>query len=228
MLAGHYATALIAHQKYPSGTLLFFLLVSQFQDLLWLIFHYLGLEPTSPENALDVTISNIAVDMVYSHDLLPQALWAGIAYLIGRFIFRSNVIGLLALALVMGHFILDFFSGFPHHVFGEDTHQVGLGLYESNAYLAVLIEAVLVIAALWYYFAQETAAGIRRSLRNRMVIIGAFVYAILFMAMTATLSLRDRFGIPEFDPGFNTSIPTLAITYLGLIWILYRAVSQKD
>jgi hypothetical protein len=44
MIAAHYATALIAHQKFPKGTLLFFLIISQFQDVLWFLLHYLGLE----------------------------------------------------------------------------------------------------------------------------------------------------------------------------------------
>ncbi len=48
MLAGHYATALIAHQKSPKGTLLYFLIASQLQDLAWFTLHYLGLEPTKP------------------------------------------------------------------------------------------------------------------------------------------------------------------------------------
>ena len=47
MLAGHYATALVAYQKYPKGTLLYFLIASQLQDLLWFTFHYLGLERTN-------------------------------------------------------------------------------------------------------------------------------------------------------------------------------------
>ncbi len=48
MLAGHFTTALIAKQKFPKGTLLYFLIISQLQDFLWFLFHYLGLEPTNP------------------------------------------------------------------------------------------------------------------------------------------------------------------------------------
>ena len=48
MIAGHFTTALIAKQKFPKGTLLYFLIISQLQDFLWFTFHYLGLEPTNP------------------------------------------------------------------------------------------------------------------------------------------------------------------------------------
>ena len=86
MLVGHYSTALIAHQKFPKGTLLYFLIVSQLQDLLWFTFHYLGLEPTGPSDVFDTTLNNLAVDMLYSHDLLPQICWVLIIFLIGKFV----------------------------------------------------------------------------------------------------------------------------------------------
>ena len=66
MIAGHYATALIAHQKFPKGTLLFFLLASQFQDVLWFVFHYLGLEPTTPTDVFDATISTLSAHKLTS------------------------------------------------------------------------------------------------------------------------------------------------------------------
>ncbi|MGB6035405.1 MAG: hypothetical protein WBG42_03995, partial [Cryomorphaceae bacterium] len=143
MLAGHFSTALIAHQKIPKkGALLFFLIASQLQDLLWLSFHYLGLEPTVPADLLDVTLMNITVDMVYSHDLLPQLVWMALVFIVGRLLFKQNSVALAGALLVLGHYLLDMLSGYPHHVFGEESHQVGLGLYYSNVYLAILIEAV--------------------------------------------------------------------------------------
>ena len=36
MLAGHFTTALIAKQKFPKGTFVYFLIISQLQDFLWL------------------------------------------------------------------------------------------------------------------------------------------------------------------------------------------------
>ena len=75
MLAGHFSTALIANQKFTKGTLLYFLIASQLQDLLWFAFHYLGLEPTGPADVFNSTLNNLAVDMLYSHDLLPQIFW---------------------------------------------------------------------------------------------------------------------------------------------------------
>lgn len=224
MIAGHYATALIAHQKFPKGTLLFFLIVSQFQDLLWFIFHYLGLEPTTPNDVFDATMSNMSVSMMYSHHLVPQFFWAIIVFLIGKFMFKSTTIGLVALALFVGHIVLDFFSGHAHNIFGADTHEFGLGLYAKNTYLAILIEAVFIIAALVYYFREEAKAGVIRSRKKRFSIIAVFIYGILFMLSIATVSFRDLLSLPAFDLGFNTTIPMIIFTYIAMTVVLYWAV----
>ena len=220
MLAGHYTTALIANQKFPKGALLFFLFASQLQDLLWFTFHYLGLERTEPSDVFDTTLSNMAVDMLYSHDLIPLILWLIIIFIIGKVLFKSTPIGLVGSALVLGHFVLDFFSGHPHHLFGAETQAVGLGNYATNVYQAIGIEAIFTIVALWYFFSQETKNGIQRTSKNKAAIIGLFVYGIVFMLSVATTSFRDLFGIPEFDLGFNTSVPTLIMNYLGMIFYL--------
>ncbi|MEM9838879.1 MAG: hypothetical protein AAF830_06940 [Pseudomonadota bacterium] len=226
MLAGHYVTAVIANQKMPGRSLLFFLVACQAQDLLWMTFHYLGLESTEPSDALDTTISGLAVDMMYSHDLLPQALWATLFLVLGSAMFKDVKVGLMGAALVAGHAALDAISGFPHHVFGEDSHPVGLGLYASRPYLAVFIEAVFVVVAGWYYFDQQARAGVQHTPLQKWSIIGILTYAMVFMAFTATVSLREWFGIPEFDVGFNTSVPTLIFTYLSMMLVLFLATPR--
>jgi len=220
MLAGHFTTALIAKQKFPKRTLLYFLIISQLQDFLWFTFHYLGLEPTNPSDAFDATLSNMVVDMLYSHDVLPQLFWLAIVFLIGKFLFKSTKIGLVSVALVSIHFVLDFFSGHMHHVFGENTMEAGLGLYASNPYLAILIEAIFSFGAMWYFFREEAKKGIIRTTKNRIAIISVFAYGIIFMLLIATKSFRELFGIPEFDLGFNTNMPTLIFTYGTMLYCL--------
>jgi len=220
MLAGHFSTALIAKQKFSKGTLLYFLIISQLQDFLWFVFHYLGIEPTNPSDAFDATLSNMAVDMVYSHDLLPLLIWLFIAFTLGKILFKSTQIGLVSMALVSMHFVLDFFSGHMHHLFGAETMELGFGLYASNPYLAIIIEALFSIVALWYFFREESKKGIKRTKKNKISIISVFAYGIIFMLLIATHSFRELFGIPEFDLGFNTNIPTLIFTYGAMLYCL--------
>ena len=196
MLAGHYATALVAYQKYPKGTLLYFLIASQLQDLLWFAFHYLGLERTTPNDVFDTTVSNMVVNMLYSHDLVPLIAWLIIIFLIGKFLFKDNKIGLVGSALVLSHFIL------------------------------IAIEAVAIIGILWYFFSQEKKHGVQRSSSNKAYIIGLFVFGVVFMLSIATTSFRSLLGIPEFDLGFNTSVPTLILTYVGMIIYLNHFVPK--
>jgi len=220
MLAGHFTTALIAKQKFPKGALLYFLIISQLQDILWFLFHYLGLEQTNPSDAFDATLSNMAVDMLYSHDLIPLFFWLAVVFVIGKILFKSTQIGLVSMALVSVHFVLDFFSGHMHHLFGADTMEAGLGLYASSPYLAILIEAIFIVGALWYFFREEAKTGIIRTTKNRIAIISVFAYGIIFMLVIATRSFRELFSIPEFDFGFNTNIPTLILTYAAMLYCL--------
>ena len=217
MLAGHYATALVANQKFSTGTLLYFLIASQLQDLLWFTLHYFGLEPTGPADVLDTTLNNMSVDMLFSHDLLPQVFWVVLIFLIGKVVFKSNKVGLVGAALVVGHFILDIFSGHPHHIFGATSQNIALGLYASNVFLAIAIEAVFIIIMLWYFFKKERENGIIRSTKNKASVIGLFVFGLVFMLSIATTSFRQWFNIPEFNLGFNTNVPTLIVTYFAMI-----------
>ena len=226
MLVGHYATALVAYQKFPKGTLLFFLIASQLQDFLWFIFHYLGLERTNPSDVFDTTLSNMAVNMLYSHDLVPLSFWLLIIFFVGKLIFKETRIGLVGVALVLGHFVLDFFSGHPHHVFGSETNNVGLGLYATNVFLAIGIEAITSVAILWYFFNQESKNGLERSFKNKASIIGLFVFGIVFMLSIATTSFRELLNIPAFEIGFNSSVPTLIFTYVGMILYLNHFVPK--
>jgi len=132
----------------------------------------------------------------------------------------------VALALFVSHIVLDFFSGHGHHLFGANTFAVGLGLYAKNAYLAILIEAVFMIAAMTYYFRAEATAGFVRTTKNRAAIIGVFAYGVVFMLSIATVSFRDLFGLPVLNFAFNTTVPTIILTYIAMTAVLYWAIPK--
>ena len=226
MMAGHFTTALIAHQRLPKGTLLYLLVISQLQDLLWFLFHYLGLEVTSPSDAFDASLNTMHANMLYSHDLIPQFIWLALIYIVGKTLFKSNQVALISVVILIGHFILDFFSGHMHHIFDQDSMEAGLGYYASAPYLAVFIEAIFTAITLWYFFKVDALKGHTRTVANKVGIIGVFVYGILFMLLIATQSFREIFSIPPFDLGFNTNVPTLIFTYLSMIFLLHHFVSQ--
>ena len=133
MIAGHMTTALIAKQKFPKGALLYFLIISQLQDLLWFTFHYLGFEPTEPIDAFDATLSNMVVDMLYSHDLLPQLFWLAIVFLLGKLLFKSTKIGLVSVALSINPFYFGFlFRTYAPRFWSQIQWKQVLGYMHQN------------------------------------------------------------------------------------------------
>ena len=162
MVAGHFATALVAKQRVPRGHLAFYLVISQLPDLLWHLFHFTGLEVTSPANPMQASLDTMRVQMTYSHDLLPTVGWVLIAALLGRGLYGAWRPGVAAGALVVVHAICDALSGHPHHIFGPDSAEIGLGLYQSAPYLALLIEAIFTAAVVGFVVWSDARAGVRR------------------------------------------------------------------
>lgn len=232
MLAGHYATALVAHQRAPTRRLPAYLLawylaVSQLPDLLWLLFHTLGFEPTQPTNLLDVTLQNLSVDMMFSHDLVPILGWGVLFGILGAVLFQNWRVGLATLTLVGLHALTDYYlGGYPHHVLGPDTPVVGIGLYLKLPFVGIALEAVYIVFFLGWFFLEECRRGAVRSPGNRRAIIGLFVFNLVFLASIAVTSMREWFGLPEFDLPFDTTIPSLVVTYLLMGAFLWAAVRR--
>ncbi|MEM9074536.1 MAG: hypothetical protein AAGE52_38935 [Myxococcota bacterium] len=223
MLAGHYATALVAKQKAPEGSLFFFLVASQFPDLLWLVFHYLGLEPTLPTDVLDVSLGALVVEMTYSHDLIPILVWTAVIAGAGYGLYRSRRVALVGAGLVGIHAMTDYLAGYPHSVMGDGTPRIATGMYYSAPYVAVAFEALYTTIFLGWFFHNARKAGART---RRGAIFGIFIFGLIFMVSVAAKSYRELFGIPSFELGFATTIPALAVTYASLILVLVRVVDS--
>lgn len=230
MLAGHYATALVAQQRapsrqFPAYLLAWYLAVSQLPDLLWLVFHTLGLEPTRPTDLLDVTLQDLSVDMMFSHDVVPIVGWAVLFGILGAVVFRERCVGLATVALAGLHALTDYLGCYPHHVLGPETPVVGTGLYLTLPYLGIALEAVYIVFFVGWFLRDERRRGVVRSPGNRRAIIGLFVFNLAFLASIAVTSMREWFGLPEFALPFNTTIPSLVVTYVLMgvfLWAVVR------
>jgi hypothetical protein len=232
MLAGHFATALVAHQRAParrlqSALLGWYLVVSQLPDLLWLAFHYLGLEPTRPVDVFEVTLQSLSADMHFSHDLVPIAGWAALVGVLGAWLFRDRRVGWAGVALIGLHALTDYVAGYPHHVLGPDSAAVGTGLYRSAPFVAIALEAVYTVAFVGWFRMEERRCGVRRSKGNRRAIVGLFVCNLVFTTSIAVVSMREWLELPGWDLPFNTTIPTLLTTYVGLGGLLWAAAHRR-
>ncbi|MBI1394037.1 MAG: hypothetical protein GC152_14985 [Alphaproteobacteria bacterium] len=226
MLAGHYATALVADQHTSKKTLFFLLVASMLPDLLWHVFTLIGFEETTPTNILEMTLKNLSPDMRYDHDLIPTFGWMILLFGIGRLGFKSHKVGLIAAFLFLLHNLADYGGGYPHHVFGPDTPSVGYAAYKTVPLLAVAYEAVFTTILLFIFFRTERRRGILRKPGNMAAIIGLFVFNIVFMLSAATMSWGERLGLPEINSVFLATIPNLMVVYWGMLFFLFYFVRK--
>ena len=223
MLAGHFTTALVAKQQAPRGHLAYYLVASQLPDLLWLLFHYLGLEPTQPDNMMNVSLDTMHVEMTYSHDLLPMLGWIALTVLVGRALFGRWRPGWVGGALVVVHALTDYVGGFPHNVFGPESHAVGTGLYGTAPYVAVGLEAIFTVAVLAWVLRTDAKAGVQRSRKTWMVWAGVFGGGVAFMFMSADLTLAELTGLEASPALSGTAMPMMVATYLVMLFALVWA-----
>lgn len=226
MIAGHLATAYIAKQKAPTGHIAFYLVASQLLDLLWLLFHYLGLEPTEPDNFMHVSLDALQVEMTYSHDVIPVLGWTVLTILIGRILFKSWRPGWAGGMLVLVHAFMDYFGAYSHHVFGPDTPNVTTGLYYVAPYLAVTVEAVLLIAVMVWAVKLEKGAGIHRGRATWITWITVFGGSTALMYLMADLSLAELTGWDDVAWMSGTTVPMLVVLYSSMIGALIWADMQ--
>lgn len=226
MVAGHLTTALVAKQQAPRGHIAFYLVASQLLDLLWLIFHYLGLEPTQPDNFMAVSVDTLHVDMMYSHDVLPILGWIALTLLVGRAIFGAWRPGWAGGILVALHALTDYVGAYEHHVFGPDTHSVTTGLYYASPYLAVALELAFILAVMAWVVRTDARAGVRRSRATWTVRAAVFGGGVAFMFVTAKQTMAELLGLEPAAAMSGTTVPALAIIYSTMIAALVWGESR--
>lgn len=226
MVSGHYATALLAKQRAPAGHIVFYLFASQVLDLLWLVFHYMGLEHTEPENFTEATLDTLQVDMTYSHDLLPLPVWCLLIAVAGRALFGSWKPGWIGALLVFVHAVTDYVGGYEHFVFGPESQVVSTGLYYTAPYLAVGFEVLFIAITLAWVVHSDSKAGIRRSRATWFSWAAVFGGGSVFMLVAAKTPIANLLGTEPSPMMEGTTIPVLALIYITMIWALAWAEKQ--
>lgn len=160
MFVGHYAASL-ALKKFESRASLGVLFIAvQFVDILFFPFVLLGIERLNIiENYTQSTHFEL-VYMPYTHSLLGSLIWAGAAYVLFRWIIvkRHSVALVIALA-VFSHWVLDLIVHTPDlPLWSDASPKFGFGLW-NNAMATYVLEAALLVAALWLYMRSTTATS---------------------------------------------------------------------
>mgnify|MGYP001819539892 FL=1 len=210
MFVGHYAASL-ALKKFESRASLGVLFLGvQFVDILFFPFVLLGIERINIiENYTESTHFQLEY-MPYTHSLVGSALWAVGAYALFRWIIvKNHTVALVVALAVFSHWLLDWLVHTPDLPFLTDASaKLGLGLW-NNAIATYILEAALLLGALWIYLRSTTAA-------SKMGKYGMAVFVLFLLA----LNVNNIFGPLQSDS--KVALSAFALTaYFGFAAIAF-------
>ncbi|HKW01503.1 MAG TPA: hypothetical protein VJN96_16880 [Vicinamibacterales bacterium] len=150
MFAGHLAVALGAKKVEPKLPLPVLVASAYAADLLWPVFLLVGLETVRIEPGNTAFTPLNFVSYPWSHSLVMSVVWAAIAGHFARKAFGSMRAGLVVSALVVSHWVLDYFMHRPDLPLWPFGPRVGLGLWESVSG-TIEVEGLLFAAGIAIY-----------------------------------------------------------------------------
>ena len=163
MVAGHYAAAFLARPHVKTAPFWLLLLCANLAEFFWLLLALAGVEPTSPSSLFDASFQGLKVDMIYSHNLVPNLILGLLVFLFVILKYKDRKLALWCALLTCLHVWCDYIVGFEHQVLGKDSPSIGLNSYLHFPYLAIGIELLFAYLCLIYYFLADYKSGDSRS-----------------------------------------------------------------
>ena len=159
MFIGHIATGFAAKKWLPKISLGWCIIAAQFIDLLCPFLLIFGIERVRIEPGNTVVTPLNFVHYPYSHSLLAVLGWAVLFAAVFYFWKKNWRYSLILAALVISHWLLDFFTHRPDLLLvpGGAT-KVGLGLWNSLIGTLV-VEGVIFIAGIFIYLKSTRATN---------------------------------------------------------------------
>ncbi len=217
MFIGHYAAG-IALKKIDSEASLGWLFIAvQLVDIIFFPLVLMGVEHFRIVPHYTAATHFELYDMPYTHSLAASFVWAGLTYAAFRFLPIQRVTDKSKTALVMAvavlsHWFLDLIVHTPDlPLLGNDSLKLGLGLW-NHAVAAYLLEAVLLLTAVFWYLRHTTACTFAG--KYGMVVLAAVLLIVNAVNM--------------FGPLLNNSVAALSLTALGLYAVFAAAAFWLD
>ena len=142
--------------------------------------------------------------MPYTHGLFASLLWAVAAYAVFRWVFvRKQSVAVVVALAVFSHWLLDL----PVHtpdlpLWSDASPKLGFGLW-NNAIATYLLEAALLLLALWMYLRSTKAA----------TAVGKYGMAV-FIGFLLLVNVSNIFGALMVDSKVGLSIFALSSYFL--------------
>ena len=155
MFVGHYAPSFAMRAVRPEAPLWLLFVAGQLVDIAWTVLVLAGIEKLrivpgiTAANPLDLYY------MPYTHSLVAAAVWALVAAVVCRFLFRWRgwAVALSIAAVVLSHWFLDWLVHRPDLPLYDNTAKVGLGLWDYVG-LSLGLEVLLLVGGLALYLAK--------------------------------------------------------------------------
>ena len=152
MVVGHYATALVAKERDPKTPLWLLLVAAMLLDFVMSALVLAGIEKMEPDpSRTGPMLTRAIVDMTFSHDIIPVAIWTVIAATFAYAVTSRFAAAFWVAVLVIVHELSDMVSGFGHFILGPDSQPVGLALYSTAPLPAIAIELVFALLCVYWF-----------------------------------------------------------------------------
>jgi hypothetical protein len=204
MFVGHYAASLALKSFENRVSLGVLFLAVQFVDILFFPFVLAGIERMNiVENFTQSTHFELEY-MPFTHGLLASALWALAAFAVLRWVVAKNQSVAVVVALaVFSHWLFDLPVHTPDLPLWDDASpKLGFGLW-NNAVATYLLEAGLLLVALWMYLRSTQATSA----------VGKYGMPV-FVGFLLLVNVSNIFGAPMVDSKLGLSIFALSAYFL--------------
>lgn len=213
MFVGHYGVAFVARGGEKRLPLWVYFLAAQWVDVVWTILVWFGVERVHIQPGVNPSGPLVFDYYPYTHSLAAGIGWAALAYLGYRVLTRRQgplrPAGILA-AVVVSHWFLDFLVHQPDLPLFDESHKVGLGLW-NHPVLELAVEILLLAAGFIFYLRRSPELGTRRR-------IGAGLLCVLMVAT----QLAGDFGPPP------SSVKVVAVSGFVLYMLFAGAAAYLD
>ena len=201
----HAATALIINKFFKDVPIIWILLSTQFMELLWVLFNYIGIERTSTEKDMKYVGDIHLSYMPYSHSLLTMASMSILSWFIISKGFGEPAIGLAVCIGILSHLVLDLITHSRDIAIAPfiKERKLGLGLYANFPVLAFILEIGYGIACWWIYGGSiallavillfnlanlpmfvASIPGAKQKMANRPLLITSFIFVQIIVTLT--------------------------------------------
>jgi len=206
MLVGHFAISLAAKRIEPAISVGTLVLASMLADLLWCILIFAGIEHVQFKPSIGAANYFRASDIVISHGLLMDGLWATLlatAY----FLKRRNPRGAWVIfGVVLSHWLLDWISHRPDMPLSPSVHRyVGLGLWSSIPTALIVEGGFWALAAILYARVTRPKTVPARTRTGRL-------------SLSSPLAWYNNLAGPPPSNPQTASLNSLFFFFLAVVW----------